>query len=190
MRDGVRDRLGRGRIARLAGKQIQQHLFGRTFACSLGSMGLSLDAQSASERMANAMVEALAGSRIFYDAGMCPVDDMFCNEQVVVDHEIVSYVRRVVEGLEFNSDLPAAIAAIREGLAEGNFLTQEWTFDHRKFYWRPELFKPQMLSAFMAGNHKTLAQAARDIVNQRLAKHKFHSPTPPSRPSRRRTSGR
>lgn len=165
-----------GALSRLIGKQIQQHLFGRTFGSSFGSMGLPLDAQSTAERTSNVLTEALAGSRIFYDAGMCPVDDMFSNEQVVVDHEIMSWVRRFVEGVEFNGDNAAALAAIRDGLAEGNFLMQDWTLEHRKFYWHPELFRGTMLSAFQAGDKKTLAQRARDIVDERLASHKFALP--------------
>jgi len=165
-----------GALSRLIGKQIQKHLFGRTFASSFGTMGLPLDAQSTAERASNVLLEALAGSRVFYDVGMCPIDEMFSNEQVVVDHEIMSWVRRLVEGAPFNDDHAAAIAAIREGIAEGSFLMQDWTLGHREFYWHPELFRGVLLSGFLTDDRKTFAQRARDIVTERLASHKFELP--------------
>jgi trimethylamine:corrinoid methyltransferase-like protein len=162
-----------GALSRLVGKQIQQFLFGRRFASSFGSLGMPLDPQSTAERASNVLLEALAGSRVFYDAGMSPMDDMFSNEQIVVDHEIMQWVRRFIQGLPFNPDNAAALAAIREGLAEGTFLTQDWSLGHREFYWRPELFRGTTLSAFMAGDGKTFAQRARDTVSARLASHHF-----------------
>jgi len=166
-----------GALARLTGKQIQQELFGRTLGSSFASMGLPLDPQSTAEKMANLLVEALAGARVFYDAGLAPIDDMFCLEQVILDREIMLWIKRFMTGLEFEGDAQTALDAIREGIEEGQFFTQPWTLRHREFYWQPELFSYQNLSGWLAGPRKHLAERARGIVQSRLSSHEFALPS-------------
>jgi trimethylamine:corrinoid methyltransferase-like protein len=166
-----------GALARLVGKQIQQHLFGRVFGSTFGSMGLPLDAQSTAERTANVLLEALAGARVFYDVGMAPGDDLFCLEQVVLDHEILGWVRRCLRGFDFNDDNEASLRAIRAGLADGgSFLMHEWTLGHREFNWTAALFSHEGLATWLAGSRESLAERARQIVQQRLAAHRFTLP--------------
>jgi len=165
-----------GALSRLVGKQIQEKLFSRTMAATFASMGLPLDPQSTAERMSNVLVEALAGSRVFYDAGMAPIDDMFCPEQVVLDHEIVKWIQRFMRGMEFEGDKEKILGAIREGMADGGFFMQEWTLRHRDFYWTPELFSYMTLSGYMAEKRKTLVERAREIADERIRSHHFRLP--------------
>jgi trimethylamine:corrinoid methyltransferase-like protein len=162
-----------GALSRLIGKQIQQFLFGRTLGASFGTMGLPLDPQSTAQRMGNVLVEALAGSRVFYDAGMASVDELFCPEQVVIDHEIILWVKRFIRGFEFRQENEVTLDSIRQGISEGTFLMQEWTLDHKDFYWTGELFKSERLSNWLAGSRRSIAQRARNIVEARLKNHNF-----------------
>ncbi len=163
-------------LSALAGKQIEQYLFGRTHGATLGSMGMPMDAQCNAERMGNALMNALAGSRVFYDAGMAPMDEMYCHEQLVMDVEIVQWIQRVMKGLEFNDDQDAAIEAIRDGITEGDCFGQPWSLEYRSFYWMSKLFMTEKLSTWTAGGKGDIAHRARAIVEQRLRDHQFVLP--------------
>lgn len=164
-----------GALARLGGKQILRGLFGRAAGSALSSSGVPLSAQSTAERMANVLLDALAGSRVFYDAGMNALDDLFCPEQVVVDHEILRWVQWVLRGLELCGERAVVLDALREGIAEGTFLMQQWTLDHREYCWEPGVFDYGSL-ARPSEPRQTLAERARETVNHRISAHAFSLP--------------
>jgi len=164
-----------GALARLVGKQILRHLFGRTAGAGFSSSGTPLTAQSTAERMANVLLDVLAGSRVFYDAGMNPLGDLFCAEQVVVDREILLWARRILKGLEFDGDREAALQALGEGIADGSFFMQHWTLGHREFCWAPEVFDYRSL-ARSPEPRQSLVERAREIVDRRISTHVFSLP--------------
>jgi trimethylamine:corrinoid methyltransferase-like protein len=167
-----------GILARLMSFQINEYLFGYQKGATLGAMGMPLDAQSSAEKMGNILLEALAGTRVFYDVGMTPEDEMFCLEQVVFDREIVQWVKRVVTGMKYDDDPQHLLSAMQTGVEEGSYLMHADTLAaHREFHWEPELFQYQTLATMQAdAGHKPLVQRARDIVERDLARHTFELP--------------
>jgi len=168
-----------GALARLMSFQINDYLFGFKKGATMGAMGLPLDAQSSAEKMGNALLEALAGTRVFYDIGMTPLDFMFCLEQVVLDREIINWIRRFVEGFEINDDKELLLRTMREGISSDVFylMHDDTVANHRKFYWEPELFQYGTIATIMADpNKRSLAERARDIAERDLARHSFGLP--------------
>ena len=168
-----------GILARLMSFQINDYLFGFKKGATLGAMGMPLDAQSSAEKMGNILLEALAGTRLFYDIGMTPLDDMFCPEQVIFDIEIINWVKRFIEGVEFNSDEEHLLSTMQEGISSDvSYMMHEDTLaNHRDFYWYPELFDYGSISAKRAElNGKSIAERARGIAKRNLAAHSFSLP--------------
>ncbi len=71
----------------------------------LESSSCAADAQAAIERMGVAMVAAMQGARRFGGAGNLCVDDLFSGTQLVIDVEIVDYVREVIESFDPHPDI-------------------------------------------------------------------------------------
>lgn len=167
-----------GLLARLMSFQISEFLFGYKKGATFGAMGMPLDAQSSAEKMGNVLLEALAGARVFYDAGMTPLDDLFCLEQVVCDREILRWVKRLVAGMDCDDDRERLLRTMEEGIDEETFLAHEATVTrHRDFYWEPELFRYETLAMMAAGGgQRSLPQRARDIAERDLARHAFALP--------------
>jgi trimethylamine:corrinoid methyltransferase-like protein len=65
----------------------------------------AMDEQAAFEKMAQGLLGALQGARTFYYAGSLCVDDLFSGVQFVMDLEMVSYIRQVVEAFSPHPDI-------------------------------------------------------------------------------------
>lgn len=168
-----------GILGRLMSFQINEYLFGFKKGATLGAMGMPLDAQSSAEKMGNILLEALAGTRLFYDIGMTPLDDMFCPEQVVFDVEIINWVKRFIEGADFNDDEKHLLDTMQEGISSDvSYMMHEDTIaNHREFYWYPELFDYGSLAIKKNDlKGKSIAERAREIAQRNLAEHSFELP--------------
>ena len=135
------------------------------------------DAHAAAEKSAHTLAAALLGARIFTNAGLLAVDDIYSAEQVVIDYEIVQYVRRVCQGFEFDEEA-LAIAAIEEVGPGGNFLGHDTTLQHyREATWDPALFTHSTLQQWQGKGGPELAARARQIARQRIAGQDYILPT-------------
>ena len=93
------------------------------------------DAHVAAEKSAHTLAAAMLGARIFTNAGLLAVDDIYSAEQVVIDYEIVQYVKRVCQGFSFD-DAALAVSAIEEVGPGGNFIGHETTLQqYRQATW-------------------------------------------------------
>jgi trimethylamine--corrinoid protein Co-methyltransferase len=134
------------------------------------------DGQAAAEKAAHTLAAALAGARIFTNAGLLSVDEVYSPAQLVIDNEIVQYVRRVVEGFEFSEEA-MAVDAIREVGPGGHFLDHPTTVAHcRDAFWAPELFEHRMLAQWREAGARSLPERAREIARRRIAQHEFELP--------------
>ncbi|MGQ9632543.1 MAG: trimethylamine methyltransferase family protein [bacterium] len=131
------------------------------------------DGHAAAEKAAHTIVAALAGARIFTNAGLLSVDEIYSAEQVVIDNEIVEYVKRVVRGFEFDEEHLAVDAIKGVGLG-GEFLSHESTLrNYREAFWMPELFEHRMLAQWREAGSKSLRERARAIAKRRIAEHEY-----------------
>ena len=65
----------------------------------------AIDEQAAMEKMAQGLLGALQGARTFTYAGALCVDDLFSGVQLVIDMEMVSYIREVIEAFDPHPDI-------------------------------------------------------------------------------------
>jgi len=140
---------------------------------SLRTMAKRPGIQAAAEKAASAIIGALAGSRSFSSGGVMALDELFSPEQLVIDCEIIAYVKRFIEGYEF-SGLQLSIEDIREMSIRGNFLEHESTLKHyRDTYWMPQLFEHTMLKQWFDMDEPDLRNRAKAIVHEMIQKHDF-----------------
>ena len=140
---------------------------------SLRTMAKRPGIQAAAEKAASAIIGALAGSRSFSSGGVMALDELFSPEQLVIDCEIIAYVKRFIKGYEF-SGLQMSIEDIREMSIRGNFLEHESTLKHyRDTYWMPQLFEHTMLKQWFEMGEPDLRQRIQAIVHEMIQKHDF-----------------
>lgn len=132
------------------------------------------DAHAAAEKAAHTLAAALLGARIFTNAGLLSVDEIYSAEQVVIDYEIVQYVKRVCEGVAV-TDETLSVAAIEEvALGAGHFLTHPTTLEHyRRATWDPALFTHSTMRQWLDKGMPDLIGQARKIARKRIAEHDY-----------------
>ncbi|MCE5259632.1 MAG: trimethylamine methyltransferase family protein [Chloroflexi bacterium] len=131
------------------------------------------DAHAAAEKSAHTLAAAMLGARIFTNAGLLAVDDIYSAEQVVVDYEIVQYVKRACQGLRFD-DAALAVSAIEEVGLGGSFIGHESTLQqYRQATWDPALFTHSTLHQWQGQGSPELAARAREIARTRIAQQDY-----------------
>ncbi len=143
-------------------------------AKSLLTTSKSPDAQAAAEKAAHTVAAALAGARIFTCAGLLSVDEIYSAEQLVIDHEIVQYAKRVCEGYEFSTETLSVAAIEVVALGLGNFLEHPTTLDSfRTVTWNPSLFVHSTMRQWQDKGMPDLIGGARRIARKRIAEHDY-----------------
>ena len=142
--------------------QMSEYLTGRQVrGGSFRSVAKRPDAQAVCERTASVLWQALLGARHFGAVGQLSVDEVFSPQQVVLDREILGYVRRVVEGMDLTAEVTDAVELIAEGVREGSFIgVDDTVYGFRAFYDFPELFRHWNLGRWRSeGGPSILAEA-------------------------------
>ncbi len=135
-------------------------------------------AQSAAEKASLMTAGALIGARWFDGAGILAVDEVFSPEQLLIDCEIKDQVERLIAGLELGEDLYDWVEEVRKGV-EGSFMTLDSTLDHyRTTYWHPKLFDRGFLASYGYNGRLKLAERAREMVREYVARHDFELDAP------------
>ena len=137
-------------------------------AKSLNTSSKEPDARAAAERGLHTMAAAMAGVRVFVNAGQ--LYNISSAEQLVIDYEIVQQARRVLEGYEF-SDEALSYNTIREVVQEGeNFLTHKTTVQNfRRLIWQPEVFDRSGVNQWntdLISFHQKVQQIAKRHINE------------------------
>ncbi|NLE77504.1 MAG: hypothetical protein GX605_12235 [Chloroflexi bacterium] len=142
-----------------------------TVAKSLNTTSKAPDQRAGVERALYTMAAALAGARVFVNAGQ--LWNMYSAEQIVVDYEIVQQARRVAEGFEFSDDALSYEAIRQTALSDGNFLMHESTVRHfRRLLWVPEAFDRSGVNQWET-DPVSYQERVRAIARQRIARHQF-----------------
>ena len=149
--------------------QINQRYGVPLVAKSLLTTAREPDQQAAAEKCAHTLAAALAGARIFINAGFLAVDEYISPAQVVVDNEIVEYVRHVIAGLSVD-DEAMGIQTIRDvASGNGDFLGHETTLRcFREANWDPSLFTHIGLNSTHGMRTPALWERARSIAQQHI----------------------
>ena len=98
------------------------------------------DAQGGLEAGLSLLSGVLAGADIFGHMGICGVDQAASLSVLLMQHEIISYIERIMRGFEVNEETTAS-EVIRSVGPGGNYLAHEHTLRH----FREELWFPTLL---------------------------------------------
>ncbi len=128
------------------------------------------------EKLSTTLLPALAGTNMIMGMGLLAEMNATSLETLMIDHEVVSYVRRILQGIEVN-DETIAFEIFREVGPRGNFIQTEHTFKYfRKEMWIPEITdRGGSLSEDHDPRFISMESRAKKALLEALQKH-----TPPS----------
>jgi trimethylamine--corrinoid protein Co-methyltransferase len=98
------------------------------------------DAQAGLESGITLVMGAIAGADIFGHLGICGVDQGTSLIMLLMQHELIGYVERIMKGVEI-SDERIGLEIIQNAKESGSFLAEE----HTAKYFRDELWFPDLL---------------------------------------------
>jgi len=161
----------------LAGAATVQ--LGHYYGLPVNVYGLScstygLDIQNGYERALNALVPALAGADELSGIGEMAGGILSCPEQMVIDNEIISMVRRLISGFKVDADT-LALQVIEE-VMNGNhsYAAEMHTVRHLRAgeVWRPTLAVQQISwDEWCLAGRETVVQHAQEKVMEILVQH-------------------
>ena len=129
------------------------------------------DAQAGMEAGITLACGAMAGADIFGHLGISGVDQASSLSMLLMQHEIIGYVQRLLEGITVN-DEKLGIGVIEQAREAGSFLAQEHTVRHfREELWFPQLLDRRFWDAWAADGKKDMATRCRDMKDRMLREH-------------------
>jgi trimethylamine--corrinoid protein Co-methyltransferase len=114
---------------------------------------------------------ALSGANLVHDVGYIESGLTCSYEMIVVCDEIISFVRRLLRGIDLS---PAALAldAIHEVGPGGDYLAADHTARHFREVWYPRLLDRRGYYAWAEAGKPTAVATARDIARATIDNHK------------------
>jgi len=129
------------------------------------------DAQAGLEKAATMLVSILAGAEMPGHLGIAGADQGASLEQLIIDNEMVGYVKRIVKGFEVNEET-LAFNLIKERYRTGSFTGTMHTLRHmRKEQWFPQLLNRDIWEGWSSKNSKDLLTKAREMKQKILKEH-------------------
>jgi trimethylamine--corrinoid protein Co-methyltransferase len=113
---------------------------------------------------------ALSGANLVHDVGYIESGLTCSYEMIVVCDEIVSFVRRLLGGIELTPEALALDVIDRVGPG-GDFLKASHTKQHFRQVWYPRLFDRRAHGAWVDAGKPAVIGTARDIARQAIATH-------------------
>jgi len=164
---------GRPEIAltHLAMGQLARH-----YRADFGSNSFSGDAkvpgcEAGMQKAFSTIAGIVAGTRTLGAMGLLSVDEIFSLDQLVIDGEFASALKRLARGFTVNEETLAydVIQAVGPG---GIFTDQMHTVAHyREEHWQPQLFSREMLGTWLREGSKTDLDKAREVCAQARESH-------------------
>jgi len=130
-----------------------------------------VDAQSGLERGMTLLLGALAGGDLLGHMGISGADQGASLPQLVVDNEMLAYVKRILRGFKVEEGT-MAVDLITEVGHHGNHLVQPHTAEHfRTELWMPTIFDRSPWDVWMDQQGKSLVERAAQKVQDILETH-------------------
>ena len=158
----------------LAGKQINEYYGKKTnYIRSLHTNASSCNVEGSSIRALQTSLGALNGFTDFGYGGMLGIDKVFSPMQLMIDMEIVRYVKYVADGFDFSEKI-LSLNDIFEVGPDGNFADHPVTLDNfRALLWHPLFFDNQSVEKHLVeGDH--LRKKIFDFVQGKIKAHNYH----------------
>ena len=129
------------------------------------------DAQAGMEAGMTLLCGAMAGADIFGHLGICGVDQATSLAMLLMQHEIIGYVERVMRGFEID-DETLGLDTIRQVGHDGTFLAAEHTLRHfREELWFPQLLDRQFWSNWVEAGATDMHQRCVEEKDRILRDH-------------------
>jgi len=113
---------------------------------------------------------ALSGANLVHDLGYIEAGLTGSFEMVVVAEEIVSYVRRLMSGIEV-SPSTLALAVIDEVGPGGDFLSTAHTLQNFRSIWGPSLFDRNSFHGWVEAGRPNMIRSAREAAIEAIGSH-------------------
>lgn len=130
------------------------------------------DAQAGMEKACTLLLGVLAGADTFGHCGICGTDHAGSLSWLLMDHELMDYVKRITRGFDVSSDTLATDVIHTVGPA-GNFLSEPHTVENfRRELWLPaDVWTRQSWDVWQTGGQESMAERLRRQVVHILASH-------------------
>jgi trimethylamine--corrinoid protein Co-methyltransferase len=130
-----------------------------------------VDQQAALEAALTLITSTLAGAQLIHDVGYMDSGTASSLIQMVICHEIISWIHHYMKGLDINEE-NLALDLIDEIGTDGSFIDTPHTFKHFKEDEYPELRDHQRFDDWLREGAKTLKDRAKEKVEQILVEQK------------------
>lgn len=129
------------------------------------------DAQAGLEAGMTLLTGVLSGADIFGHLGIAGVDQASSLTMLLMQHEIIGYVERIVQGFEV-TDETLGLDVVREVGHDGTFLDTMHTFRHfRQELWFPKLLDRQYWSTWLDEGATSMVERCAARRDQLLRDH-------------------
>lgn len=128
------------------------------------------DPQASLESALWILMASLSGGNLVHDVGYVEYGLTTSFEQIIVSHEVVGMVRRIIQGFEMNEETMALDLIDKIGPG-GEYLSSEHTLKHFKENWFPDLISRTPYEKWKAEGKKDLHAKAKERVRQILENH-------------------
>ncbi len=129
------------------------------------------DFQNGLERGITMLMGALAGADLLGHMGICGADQGACLEQLLLDDQMISYIKRILRSFQVNQDTLAFEVIKNVGIG-GNFLAEEHTVQNfRREIWLPKGFNRSNWETWHQNGEPTIAQWAKIQKEKILSNH-------------------
>jgi len=152
--------------------QMGKHRYGLPVYINVGlTDSKTVDAQAGMETGVTLICGALAGADIFGHLGICGVDQATSLDMLVMQHELIGFVERIMRGMRVD-EKALAVGVIKEVGPGGSFIAHDHTLEHyRQELWFPRLLDRQFYDAWMQAGASTMAQRCRQEKERLLVEH-------------------
>lgn len=129
------------------------------------------DAQAGLEKGITMTIGVLAGAHIFGGMGIAGCDQGFSLPQLIIDDEMIGFIRRMARDEPVNAHTIAADLIARVGIGE-TYLMEDHTLDNwRDSFWIPQLCSRNSWEMWQTEGGMTMLQRAQARQEQILAEH-------------------
>jgi len=164
---------GRPEIAltHLALGQLARH-----YRANFGSNSFSGDAkvpgsEAGMQKAFSTIAGIIAGTRTLGAMGLLSVDEIFSMDQLVIDGEFASALKRLARGFEVTEET-IAYDVLAEVAPGGIFTDHIHTVTHfRSEHWQPQLFSREMLGTWLREGANTDLDKAQEVCREALETH-------------------
>ncbi len=129
------------------------------------------DAQAGLEAGITLACGAMAGADIFGHLGISGVDQATSLPMLIMQHEIIGYVERILQGVEVTGE-KLGIEIIEHAKEAGSFLAEEHTVRHfRQELWFPQLLDRRFFDAWQKDGQKDMMTRCKEMKDNILREH-------------------